>query len=254
MQPTPCPGNPRARRVAIATETTSGVGPDGCADLPWLRPGAAPTAPSARPLQACCKFVLRVQRMLAPAVLIAALVLLAPSPQAAPYHFTSVDGGYSVTFPAGPQEQVNEDEHARTVLNALNFDNGYFAVIHVDNKVDLKLNDELEGNINKFSEQFNAPTQLRRKMKVARAPGDELPAEEFTFDSEELVGKGIVIVAGRRTYMVAAFALKPHDRRAAVDRFVKSFKFKTAAAGGKPVKAKTKPEDAAPGAKGREQQ
>jgi hypothetical protein len=177
--------------------------------------------------------------------LVLALVLPLPA-LAAPYQLTSADGGYSITFPAGPQEQVNEDANARTVLNALNYDNGYYAVVHVDNKLDLKLNDELEGNINKFTEQFHAPTQLRRKKKVVRAPGEELPAEEFTFESDELVGKGIVIVAGRRTYMIAAFGLKPHDRKAAVDRFVKSFKFKIAAPIGKPPsKARSKPEDAA---------
>ena len=162
---------------------------------------------------------------------IAALLVLiaALAAAAAPYKFTSAEGGYSVSFPAAPQEQVNEDNNARTVLNALNHDNGYFAVVHVDNKFDLKLNDELEGNINKFTEQINAPTQLRRKKKIARGPGDELPAEEFTFESEELLGKGIVIVEGRRTYMVAAFALKPSDRKAAVDRFINSFKLKASA-------------------------
>ena len=39
------------------------------------------------------------------------------------------------------------------------------------------------------------------------------------------IGKGLVIVEGRRVYMVAAFGSKPHDRKAAVDRFMKSFKF-----------------------------
>ena len=157
-------------------------------------------------------------------VLIAALAAAAAS-----YKFTSAEGGYSVSFPAAPREQVNEDNNARTVLNALNYDNGYYAVVHVDNKFDLKLNDELEGNINKFSEQLNAPTQLRRKKKIARGPGDELPAEEFTFESEELIGKGMVIVEGRRTYMVTAFAIKPNDRKAAVDRFINSFKLKASA-------------------------
>jgi hypothetical protein len=179
-------------------------------------------------------------------LLIVVAVLPVRGARAAPYQLTSGDGGYSITFPAGPKEQVNEDASARTVLNALNYDNGYYAVVHVDNKLELKLNDELEGNINKFTEQFNAPTQLRRKKKVVRAPGEELPAEEFTFENDELIGKGIVIVSGTRTYMVAAFGLKPHDRKAAVDRFVKSFKFKVAAPVGKPPsRSKSKSEDAA---------
>jgi hypothetical protein len=184
---------------------------------------------------------------------IAALVFAAAA-AAAPYRFTSAEGGYSVSFPAAPQEQVNEDNNARTVLNALNYDNGYYAVVHVDNKFDLKLNDELEGNINKFSEQFNAPTQLRRKKKLVRGPGDELPAEEFTFESQQLLGKGMVIVEGRRTYMVAAFAIKPNDRKSTVDRFINSFKLKASAASkdkaGKPAKDGGKSEDATLAPKG----
>jgi hypothetical protein len=182
-------------------------------------------------------------------VLIAALAAAA-----APYKFTSAEGGYSVSFPAAPQEQVNEDNNARTVLNALNYDNGYYAVVHVDNNFDLKLNDELEGNINKFSEQFNAPTQLRRKKKIARGPADALPAEEFTFESEELLGKGIVVVEGRRTYMVTAFAIKPNDRKGAVDRFINSFKLKASAEGkdkaGKLAKDPSKSDDATLAPKG----
>jgi hypothetical protein len=56
--------------------------------------------------------------------------------------------------------------------------------------------------------------------------------------------------------MVAAFALKPHDRRAAVDRFIASFKFKAAApATSKPPgKLPPKPEDAGLSPRGQEQQ
>jgi len=164
---------------------------------------------------------------------------------AAPYQFTSAEGSYSLAFPAGPQEEINESETARSVLNALNHDNGYFAVVHVDHKFDPKPTDELEGNINKFTQQFNAPTQTRKKRKFTRAAGDQLPAEEFTFENEELKGKGIVIVDGRRTYMITAFALKPHDRQAAIDRFMKSFKLKVAPVAQpqpqKLVKGKAKP-------------
>jgi hypothetical protein len=185
--------------------------------LPLVRPQIAERVP------------MQDQRCLLPPIAALLVFVAALAAAATPYKFTSAEGGYSVSFPAAPQEQVNEDNNARTVLNALNYDNGYFAVVHVDNKFDLKLNDELEGNINKFTEQFNAPAQLRRKKKIARGPGDELPAEEFTFESEELLGKGIVIVEGRRTYMVAAFAIKPNDRKAAVDRFINSFKLKASA-------------------------
>jgi hypothetical protein len=191
---------------------------------------------------------------LVPAALVSAALVLVPlalAPQplaAAPYQFTATDGSYAVSFPAPPQEQVNEDEAARWVSNAVNHDNGYYAVVHVDNKVDHELDDELEDNVTKAAKQFNASTQLRKKMKITRGAGDQLPAEEFTFENAELAGKGMVIVDGRRTYMVLALGIKPHDHKAAVDRFIKSFKFKVAAppASAKVVKGKTKPKADSP--------
>src|SRR5262245_44706595 len=157
--------------------------------------------------------------------LVAAALFATCSLAAAPYRFTSTEGGYSIAFPAAPQEQIDEDTSARKVLNALNHDNGYYAVVHVDHKFDLNVDDELEGNINVFTKQIGAPTQSRKKRKFAKGR-EQLPAEEFTFESGELRGKGIVIVEGRRVYMIAAFGSKPHDRKAAVDNFMKSFKFR----------------------------
>jgi hypothetical protein len=155
-----------------------------------------------------------------------AMLVAAPVVMAASHQFSSVEGGYSVTFPAMPQEQVSEEDNARTVLNALNHDNGYYAVVHVDHSFSVNTDDELEENVTKFSKQIRAPTQLRKKRKFAKAPGEQLPAEEFTFESDELVGRGIVVVEGQRTYMVVAFGVKPANRKAAVDRFLASFKFK----------------------------
>jgi hypothetical protein len=205
-------GAPRVDgRVEIALGNGRAVRRCGAAGGGRLRGAAAATARCAFPFLVLC------------------LLLVAPRPlAAASYLFTSPDGGYSVTFPAPPQEQVNEDDGARTVLNALNQDNAYYAVVHVDNKVDHDLDDELEDNVTRATKQFNAPTQLRKKRKFPRGSGDQLPAEEFTFESAELAGKGMVIVDGRRTYMVLALGIKPHEHKAAVDRFVKSFKFKVA--------------------------
>jgi hypothetical protein len=160
--------------------------------------------------------------------LLLALLIAAAGAAAAPHQFSSADGGYTVAFPAMPQEQITQEDNARTVLNALNHDNGYYAVVHVDHAFAVNTNDELEENIAKFCKQIGAPTQMRRKRKFAKGGGEQLPAEEFTFESEELVGKGIVMVEGQRTYMAVAFGVKPTNRKAAVDRFIASFKFKAA--------------------------
>ncbi len=178
------------------------------------------------------------------------MLLVAASPvAAAPYKFTSDEAGYSITFPEQPQQEVSEENNAHTVLNAVNHDEGYYAVVHVEHAYDVGADEELDGNITKFTQQIGAPAQLRRRKKFAKTPGELLPAEEFTFESVALVGKGIVVVDGRRTFMIVAFANKPHKRTSAVDRFVASFKFKTAAKpkGVKPppvavAKPKPKPE------------
>ena len=168
--PASSPGRAPACRLARAQPTQRDCPGRGAPRRRAAAARAVDRAPGARP-SGGRRFVWLARCLLAHAVLIAALTLPARFSAAAPHQFTSADGGYSVTFPAAPQEQMNEDERARTVLNALNYDNGYFAVVHVDNKRDLKLNDELEGNITKFTDQLNAPAQLRRKKKVARRAG-----------------------------------------------------------------------------------
>src|SRR5262245_53821000 len=86
-------------------------------------------------------------------IAVALTLLVAPlSPAApAPYQFKSDEGGYSVAFPAMPKEEITQENNARTVLNALNHDNGYYAVVHVDNAFATDANDELEGNIARFT-------------------------------------------------------------------------------------------------------
>src|SRR5262245_3667432 len=107
-----------------------------------------------------------------------ALLLAASQAVAKPYQFTSEEAGYSITFPAQPQEEASQENNARTVLNAVNHDEGYYAVVHVDHPYEVNADDELEGNISKFTQQIGAPTQLRKKRKFAKS-GEQLPAEEF---------------------------------------------------------------------------
>jgi hypothetical protein len=133
--------------------------------------------------------VVRCGRSAVGVVLSIALLVAASAVMAAPYLFTSTDGGYWVTFPSMPQEQITQENNARTVLNALNHDNGYYAVVHVDHPFAVTADDELEGNITKFTKQIGAPTQVRRKKKFSKKSGEQLPAEEFTFESPELVGE-----------------------------------------------------------------
>ena len=64
----------------------------------------------------------------------------------------------------------------------------------------------------------------RRRTQLTTASGEKLPELEFAYESDKLAGKGIVIVSGRRSILVTAFAVKPNDRGAAIDQFLQSFR------------------------------
>ena len=159
-----------------------------------------------------------------------AAVVIATCAVAVTVHaFTSKEGGYTVAFPAKPTESVEVEGNARTVLNTVTHDNVGYAVAHVDYEVDLKDDQEFDANLANIAKPFGASVTGRKRMKITRGPGDQLPAEEFVFESDSVAGKGLTILDGRRAYTAAAFGFKPHDRKAAVDRFMKSFKLKAKA-------------------------
>jgi len=55
--------------------------------------------------------------------------------------------------------------------------------------------------------------------------GDKpLLAKQFTYESDRMTGRGIVVVEGLSSYLAAASALKPASREAAVNAFLRSFK------------------------------
>lgn len=167
--------------------------------------------------------------------LVAAALIAACSVGVAVYAFTSTEGGYTVAFPAKPSESVEIEGNARTVVNTLTHDNVGYAVAHVDYDVDIKDDQEFDANLANIAKPFAASVKSRKRLKITRGPGDQLPAEEFVFEGDTVSGRGLTILDGRRAYTAAAFGFKPHDRLAAVDKFMKSFKLKP--------KPKAKPKD-----------
>lgn len=178
--------------------------------------------------------------------LVAGLALALADAATALYQFSSADGGYAIAFPIAPKEQLDNKGGMRSVMNTLTHDNAFYGIIHVDYEADFKPNDELESNVNNYLREISATATLRRKTKFTRGPGDKLSAEEFSYENDKVTGKGIVVVDGRRAYMAAAFGIKPHDRRAKVDQFLKSLKLSAKPkADTKPTPAKAAPESAA---------
>jgi hypothetical protein len=155
------------------------------------------------------------------AILAAALLPLAASAQ---IPFTSAEGGYSVSFPAEPRQTAAAKPEGRIFSYTVRHDDTVYGSSHVEYNSELDIEQELQANAVNFADAVKAPLTSRRRTQFTAASGEKLPELEFTYESDKLAGKGLVIVSGRRSIMAAAFAFKPSDRRAAIDEFLQSFK------------------------------
>jgi len=138
--------------------------------------------------------------------------------------FTSPEGGYSVSFPVEPRETVETRPDGKIFSYMVRQNDAAYGTSHVEYKSDLDVEQELQANAVNFADALKAPVTSRQRTQVTAASGEKLPELEFAYESDKLAGKGIVIVSGRRSILVTAFAFKPNDRRAAIDQFLQSFK------------------------------
>jgi hypothetical protein len=136
--------------------------------------------------------------------------------------YNSGAGGYSVVFPSSSQENIQTTPAYRIVTHVLREDNVIYIAAHGDYTEALDPELELNANIDNYVKQISAQVLSRGTLAIAR--GDKpLLAKQFTYESDRLIGKGIVIVEGKTSYIAAASALKPNNREAAVNAFVNSF-------------------------------
>ena len=156
------------------------------------------------------------------AILAAALLPVAGASAQVP--FTSAEGGYSVSFPAEPRQTAATKPAGKIFSYTVRHDDAVYGSSHVEYNSELDIEQELQANAVNFADAVKAPLTSRRRTQFTAASGEKLPELEFTYESDKLAGKGLVIVSGRRSIMAAAFAFKPNDRRAAIDQFLQSFK------------------------------
>src|SRR5205823_11985830 len=102
-------------------------------------------------------------------------------------------------------------------------DDAVYGTSHVDYSSDIDVEQELQANAMNFAGALRAPLTSSQRAEFSSTSGAKLPEREFTYENERVSGKGFVIVSGRRSILVTAFALKPNDRRAAIDGFLQSF-------------------------------
>ena len=155
------------------------------------------------------------------AVLLAALLFPVAALGETP--FTSVQGGYSVSFPAEPRETVQAQPEGRIVSYLVREEDAVYGTSHVDYSSDIDVEQELQANAMNFAGALRAPLTSRHRAEFSSS-GAKLPELEFTYENDRVTGKGFVIVSGRRSILVTAFALKPNHHRAEIDGFLQSFK------------------------------
>jgi hypothetical protein len=156
-------------------------------------------------------------------VLAAALLLAGAATALAPYVYGSTAGDYTVNFPSDPKEDVQTTSVYRIVSHAIREDSVIYIAAHGDFQVPPSPEVELDANIDNYVKELHADVLSRGPLAFAR--GDQaLQAKQFTYESDRLTCKGIVVVDGKSSYLAAATALKPYNREAAVNAFLNSFR------------------------------
>jgi hypothetical protein len=149
---------------------------------------------------------------------------LAPTQIGALEIYPSNEGGYSVNFPAPPQETRRDIGPNRIIAHAERNGDVVYVAAHGDFTVALKPDIEMNANIENYVREVHASVTARKSVALHRG-GKTLPGIEFSYDGSKQAGRGIVVVVdGTSSYLVAAGSVKPARRAAEVDAFVASFR------------------------------
>jgi len=149
--------------------------------------------------------------------------------------FKSPEGNFSILMPEEPDQTVEPFSHARFKGSArsqryVSFDGRrLYVVAFVEFPPEFKPDAEFEINNSRtiFLEKLNAKLGPSKRIEFERAPGDMLPAEEFTAtDRKNFEYQVLTIFDGRRPYQLAAGIPKNEKADAAEDvkNFFASFK------------------------------
>lgn len=158
---------------------------------------------------------------------------LPPRPASAEWLRVTYDRiGFSALFPRTPAHTATTmtDLSAPSVVHSYVARAGdlIFAVSYGEYLPDHPFDpaDELETSRDKFNAGVQARLLTSRETTYERAPGDSLPALEFTAESGpmNLLFKGRVIIDGRKAYVAVAGSPKGGDRAADADRLMKGFR------------------------------
>jgi hypothetical protein len=153
--------------------------------------------------------------------------------------FKSPEGNFSILMPEEPERTIEPFSHARFKGAAkshrfVSFDGRrLYVVAFVDFPPEFKADPEFELSNSRtiFLEKLNAKLGSSKRIEFARAPGDAVPAEEFTAaDRKNFDYQVLTVFDGRRPIQLAAGIPKNEKSDAAEDvkNFFASFKLELA--------------------------
>lgn len=139
---------------------------------------------------------------------------------------SSAEGRYSIMFPATPQR--NDSSQAGVSLttyvvragdNVFVLAEGLFASDIPDAAA--MMDQDVTGYINSLE---GGRETSRQSADFVTSSGKLLPARQFSFESNTMAGKGLVVVSGRRDIVIGAQSIKPNGTGAPNDKFIASFR------------------------------
>lgn len=148
--------------------------------------------------------------------------------------YSSPEGRFSALFPAQPEHEAKTNTNPQTknpyTVHIYSWTNKsvFLGVAYVDYEPGFRfsVDGELEANQNNFVKEAEAKLLSSKKTQFERAPGDTLPALEFSGEASYASFRGVVIVDGHRVYQWTAGTRKDYDGFAMMERFLASFKLK----------------------------
>jgi hypothetical protein len=148
---------------------------------------------------------------------------LALASPAQAFQYASNEGDYSVNFPAPPSETVRDIGPNKLIAHAMRAGDVVYVAAHGDFVDKVKPDVEMNANIDNYAREVHAKVTSRLPFTIQRGE-KTLEGIQFAYEGERQSGKGIVVVDGTSSYLVAASSIKPAHDEAAVNAFLNSFR------------------------------
>ena|SRR5689334_12336123 len=139
------------------------------------------------------------------------------------FEYASNEGAYSVNFPEAPTETVRDIGPNKLIAHAMREGSVIYVAAHGDFADKIKPDVEMNANIDNYAREIRAKVTSRLPFTLQRGE-KTLEGIQFVYDGDRTTGKGVVVVDGTSSYLVAAGSVKPAHEDAAINAFVNSFR------------------------------